>query len=459
MHTRRFPPHFLLLCVIICLTSPLPAIGSSLDPSAFSAIAPDNLISEIASLQNWTTTHRRALHQMPELLFELHETSAYVQAVLASLSIPFTLCARGVGIVADIGTGRAPCVALRADMDALPISETADVDFKSQRSGKMHACGHDSHTAMLLAAARILKSHESSLRGTVRLLFQPAEEGGAGGLVMLKEGVLSRPPQVQMVYGQHIWPTLPSGIIASRSGAIFAAAGFFTVTLNGGGGHAAMPHNTKDTVLAVAHCVSMLQSIVSRSIDPVKEGGVVSVTKISGGNAYNVIPASASFGGTIRALSQEQYTRMEERLRSIVNGVAQASGLTATVRLSSFDDACTDNEEFKGELPGACTYPPMVNNAAAWQLAQSVAAGIVGAERVQEADATMGGEDFGYFMRNTPGVFVLIGSGNEQLGTTHGVHTPLFKLDETVMSTGTAMHVLFAKAALQQLGERLQNEL
>lgn len=316
MRGSSFPP--LLVFLLLCLTCPFRASSSSVDASAFAAIAPDSLISEINSLHNWTTTHRRALHRIPELQFELHETSAYVQAVLTSLSIPFTLCARGVGIIADIGTGRAPCVALRADMDALPITEAVDVDYKSQRPGKMHACGHDSHTAMLLAAARILKSHESSLQGaatgclilqatlssddifsgTVRLLFQPAEEGGAGGLVMLKEGAMSRPPRVQMVYGQHIWPTLPSGIVASRSGPIFAAAGFFTVTLSGGGGHAAMPHNTNDTVLAVAQCITMLQSIVSRSLDPVKGGGVVSITKISGGNAYNVIPAgerAASF--------------------------------------------------------------------------------------------------------------------------------------------------------------------
>jgi metal-dependent amidase/aminoacylase/carboxypeptidase family protein len=177
----------------------------------------------------------------------------------------------------------------------------------------------------------------------------------------------------------------------------------------------------------------------------------------------------------LKAIGEAAPRRCEMCNRFPVNGVAQASGLTATVRpsllphrksvttaqvrLSSFDDACTENEEFVGELPGACTYPPMINNAAAWQLAKSVAATIVGAERVQEADATMGGEDFGYFMRHIPGVFVLIGSGSEPLGTTHGVHTPLFKLDESVLSTGAAMHVMFARAALEQLRQEQQQEL
>ena len=267
------------------------------------------------ALQNWTIDIRRALHQRPELLYELQETAAYVRSVLDGLGVVYNHSIAGHGIVASVGSGL-PCVALRADMDALPIQEEIACEFKSRKEGNMHACGHDAHTAMLLAAVRMLKERESELHGTVKFIFQPAEEGGAGGLRMLEEGVLNAEPRIQRIYALHVWPGMPSGTVASRSGTLMAAAGFFHARFVGRGGHAAMPHTTTDPIMCAANALATLQTVVARNTAPV-EAAVISTTFLRGGSAYNIIPDDVEMGGTMRSLSREGYRLLEEQVACI----------------------------------------------------------------------------------------------------------------------------------------------
>ena len=247
------------------------------------------LLGEAKGIQGWIVELRRRLHRHPELMYEEVETSRLVRETLDGLGISYRWPVAETGVVATLGTGEGPCVALRADMDALPIHEEADVDFRSEVDGKMHACGHDCHTAMLLGAAKLLKEREGDLRGTVKLLFQPAEEGGAGGDRMCKEGALEN-PTVQRAFGIHVWPFAPSGTLAGRAGTFLAAAGCLRIKVTGRGGHAAAPHLNVDPVVTAAKIVTELQTIVSRELDPLG-AGVVSITTMRAGEAFNVIPS------------------------------------------------------------------------------------------------------------------------------------------------------------------------
>ena len=340
---------------------------------------------------------RRRLHQTPELLYELEKISALVRQTLDELGISYQWPVARVGVVATLGSGKAPCVALRADMDALPIHEDVQCDFRSRTAGKMHACGHDAHTAMLLTAARLLKAREASLNGTVKLIFQPAEEGGAGGMMMVEEGVLTAAPRIERIYGLHVWPGLRAGVVASRGGTIMAAAGFFHATLRGHGGHAAMPQTVTDPFVCLAATLSAMQTVVSRNLAPV-EAGVVSTTFVHGGSdpinpAYNIIPGEVSFGGTLRSLTKDGYRFLEERVAQVIGGTSGALGCNHTLRMSSFNATCLTDDAPPG-APGACTFPPTVNARAAWRLVAG-AASALGAE-VVETEPTMGGEDFAY---------------------------------------------------------------
>lgn len=302
------------------------------------------LVKQMAANQtDFLVATRRTLHQTPELMFQEEQTSAAVQDVLQQLGISFTTGwsvntnphvypgPGGYGVVADIGTGEAPCVLLRADMDALPIREQTAVDFRSQRDNCMHACGHDGHTTMLLGAAAILQSVRDAIPGTVRLVFQPAEEGGAGAKRMREEGVLDMEPKPQHAFGMHLWPTLPSGTIAGRPGPLLAAAERFEIVVQGVGGHAAMPHLTVDPVVTASAMVMNLQTIVSRSISPL-QAGVCTISKIeSGEGAFNVIPSSALLRGTVRALSTETLLQLRDRVQHIVDFTAATYGCNATI--------------------------------------------------------------------------------------------------------------------------------
>jgi len=403
-------------------------------------------------IRDWTVKHRRALHEQPELLYNLSETSKYVRGVLDSLHIPYQYPVAQQGIVATIGSGESPCVALRADMDALPIHEELTLDFRSRTDGKMHACGHDAHTSMLLTAARLLKEREESLPGTVKLIFQPAEEGGAGGLAMLEAGVLTAEPQIERIFALHVWPGLPAGTVGGREGTLMAAAGFFHARFVGHGGHAAMPHTTTDPFMAVGAALSGLQTVVARNLAPT-EAGVVSTTFVHGGSAYNIIPGTVEMGGTLRSLTREGYGMLHEKTAAVLRGAAATFGCALNLTVSSFDHDCLRQPPPEG-APGSCTFPPTVNHPNGYATARAAALGLVGdPERVIEMDPTMGGEDFAYFLEHVPGAMMFLGIGNATAGTDVNLHNPRFRMDEAQMPLGAALHVEMALRALRELSQ------
>lgn len=384
-----------------------------------------NILSEAKSIENWVVDIRRRLHQCPELLYELHETAGIVTEVLDGLGIPYQSGIAETGILATIGTGESPCVMLRADMDALPIEEDVDVDFKSRNPGKMHACGHDCHTAMLLGAAKILKQQEAELKGTVKLCFQPAEEGGAGAKRMCDDGIMQN-PKVDKVFGIHVWPMIPTGQLTGRPGPFLAAANSFRITVKGKGGHAAMPHLAIDPVTTSAQIVSQSQTIVSREQDPL-EAAVISFTTIHGGSAFNVIPAEVVIEGTIRSLSTEGHQKLTKRLDSIAKAIAEAHH-------------CEAEFEVTGE-----PYPVTSNDDELWSEVHTMGESVVGKGNFQTCAPMMGGEDFAFYGEFAKTCFVALGSGNEAKGCTFGLHHPKFKADESAFPIGTALHVAFVK--------------
>ncbi|MBP85427.1 MAG: peptidase M20 [Planctomycetaceae bacterium] len=386
---------------------------------------------EAREIHDWITQLRRQLHRFPELMYEEVKTSELVRQTLDELGILYRHPMAKTGLVASLGNGQGPCVALRADMDALPIHEEADVSFRSEYDGKMHACGHDCHTAMLLGAARLLKQREAEINGTVKLIFQPAEEGGAGGQLMRDEGALQN-PAVQRIFGLHVWPQLPTQSIGSRAGVFLAASAFLEMTVRGRGGHAAMPHLTIDPVSVAAKIISELQTIVSRELDPL-DSGVVSIAAIHGGDACNVIPPEVRMKGTVRALSMDVLMHLQQRVREISHNIAEAHRCELEIAFPGND------------------YPPTVNDGECWNVAKELAAELNSDEQVAELPAVMGGEDFAYYTEEVPGCFVAIGVRNEEQGATFGLHHPKFKVDEDALPLGTALHVAFAMKSLNDL--------
>ena len=393
---------------------------------------PEEAKKEAEKISEWIIDIRRELHKHPELMYEEIKTSALVRRELDKLGIKYRSPIAKTGVLASIGNGNGPCVALRADMDALPIHEETDIPFRSEVDGKMHACGHDCHTAMLLGAAKILKSKEEQFNGTIKFLFQPAEEGGAGGKLMREEGVLEN-PDVERIFGLHVWPQMPTGQIGSREGTFLAATTFLDLTIKGVGGHAAVPHLTKDPVLTSAQIITNLQSIISRELDPL-DSGVVSISAIHGGQAANVIPSEVKILGTIRSLTMEGLKKLQKRVKEISETVAKAHGCEAIV-----------------EYPGN-DYPPTVNDGEMWQFAKEIGSEMLGKENVSELDAVMGGEDFAYYTEKVKGCFVVLGMNNPGIDATYSVHHPMFKADEDALHIGTALHTMFALKSLEELG-------
>jgi IAA-amino acid hydrolase len=391
----------------------------------------DSALHDARSIQDWIVKLRRQIHRHPELMYEEVETSRLVQQTLTELDIPFQTGIAKTGVLAQIGDGSGPCVALRADMDALPIQEEADIEFRSEIDGKMHACGHDCHTAMLLGAARLLKQRESDLPGTVKFLFQPAEEGGAGGLRMRDEGALTN-PDVQRIFGLHVWPLTNTGGIASRTGVFLAASGGLEITVRGKGGHAAMPHLSIDPVTTAAKIITELQTIISRELDPL-ESGVISITSVHGGEAYNIIPMEMKLRGTVRALTLNQLNAFQERIQEMAEFIAKANRCEAEVSFPGYN------------------YPPTVNDEHCWQLAQEISGELLGEGSVNESPPIMGGEDFAYYTEKVPGCFVGLGVRNEEIGAEFNVHHPRFKVDEDALPIGAALHVAFAVRSLDEL--------
>ncbi|KAK7231812.1 IAA-amino acid conjugate hydrolase [Aureococcus anophagefferens] len=448
-------------------------------PAAAKMAAPsfEELWNDAGDHMPWVVETRRELHRMPELLFDEHMTSGKIASVLASLGVNFTtgwavntkreeLAAKGfasgaggTGIVAEIGSGGEPCVLLRSDIDALPIHETAPVPWRSEIDGRMHACGHDGHAAMLLGAAAVLKRREADIVGTVRLVFQPAEEGGAGGKRMVEEGALKRFPPVRAAFGFHQWPFLPLGVIGGRPGPMLAATELFDVLVSGVGGHAAMrvgprpptregrarPHHVVDPIVAAAHVVTALQSIASRETDPLSSA-VVSVTMFHAGDAYNVIPAGARVGGTIRSLSFDGLRRVKDRVDAVVLATAAAHRCNASVSWS----------------PDA--YPATVNDPELWEWSARVAAAASVEGEVRTIDPTMGGEDFSFIADEVPSTFLALGQGATDFETTDDdgapvgpfdttvtVHNGRFVLHEDLLRRGVALH---AHLALNYLADQ-----
>ena len=393
-------------------------------------------LSEIASqskeIHQWIVEKRRTIHRHPELMYEEFETSKLVQNTLKELEIPYKKDIAITGVVGTIGNGKGPCIALRADMDALPIHEETDIDFKSEIDGKMHACGHDCHTAMLLGAARVLKENEHKINGTIKLIFQPAEEGGAGGKMMKEQGVLLD-PKVQQIFALHVAGTIPVGTLASKEGTLLAATSSIKILVKGKGGHAAAPHHTNDPVVTGSKIVVELQTLVSRELNPL-EPGVISITMANAGSAYNVIPSTMELQGTIRSLTIEGVSNLQTRVKEVAQSIAKANRCEAEVSFPGND------------------YPPTINDAGCWQLGKSAAKEILGEENLIEMpDPIMGGEDFAYYTEEVPGCFSFLGVGNPDIDAVYDVHHPMFKVDEKALSLGTAIHVNTAIKALENL--------
>jgi hippurate hydrolase len=373
------------------------------------------IIERIAAYHEDMAAWRREIHAHPETAFEEHRTSDFVAAKLASFGLDVHRGLAGTGVVATLSRGDGPAIGLRADLDALHIHEANDFAHRSQHQGKMHACGHDGHTTMLLGAARYL-SEAGRFNGTVHFIFQPAEENEGGGRKMIEEGLFERFP-VEQVYGMHNWPGMPVGHFAVRAGPLMAAFDIFEIVVRGRGSHAAMPHNGIDAVVTAAQIVTALQTISSRNTHPV-EAAVVSVTQIHGGDTWNVIPAEVTLRGTTRSLRPAVRDAIEPAIRRIAEGVAAAHGATVSMRYER-------------------RYPPTINAPGPTENAARVAADVAGEAQVdRDPTPTMGAEDFAYMLEQKPGCYVWIGNGpseNERV-----LHSPHYDFNDEVLPIGAS---------------------
>ena len=367
---------------------------------------------------------RRDIHREPELGFDTEKTAEKVLGALEGLPLDLKTGVAQNGIVATLwGEGEGPTVGLRADMDALPIEEETGLPFASEIEGRMHACGHDGHTSMLVGAAHALSGMRDRLGGTVKFVFQPAEEGGGGGGVMVDEGVAD---DLSSIFALHVWPGLPFGKVATKAGPIMAAADAFEMEIRGSGGHGAMPHLAADAVVIAAQVVTALQTIVSREVDPV-EPAVLTVGEIGAGMAFNIIPEKAHLGGTVRTLNSDLRETMPRRIEAVARGVAK--GMRGDANLDY-----------------TFSYPVTVNDEDAANRALGVAGGLFGEEYVLEPpNPSMAAEDFAYFLEKVPGAFIWLGVGED----VSGLHSPQFAFDEEILPRGSALLAALALEACQ----------
>lgn len=363
---------------------------------------------------------RHHLHAHPELSYQEFRTSAFVQEKLSAVGIPHKVMAETgvVGIIEGRNPGKR-VIALRADMDALPIREENDVPYKSTNEGVMHACGHDVHTTILLGASTILHALRQEWEGTVKLIFQPGEEKNPGGAsLMIREGVLTD-PEPQAIFGLHVHPGLEVGKLSFRGGMVMASADEIYITIRGKGGHAAAPHQTVDTILVASHLVVALQQIISRNRNPLSPS-VLSITSVQGGHTTNVIPSEVKLMGTFRAMDEEWRFRAHALIRQLATELVHGMGAEIDVHID-------------------VGYPMVYNNPALDALARTEARTYIGAENVQETEVRLGAEDFGYYTRQIPGCFYRLGVMNAEKGITSGVHTPTFNIDESAIEIGVGM--------------------
>ena len=374
---------------------------------------------EVEQIKEFMVSIRRHLHKNPEPSWKEFETSKFIKEELKKLNIPYKEIAE-TGIIATIGKGGKK-VALRADIDALEIEELNEREYKSQKRGLMHACGHDAHVAMLLGAAKILKKYESSLLGEVRLIFQPAEELGDGAKKIIEEGGLEG---VENIFGIHVWSGLPTGKVSIGDGEIMASADLFSIKIRGKGGHGSMPHQGVDAAVIASSIVTNLQTIVSREINPL-EPTVVSVGKLISGSRYNIIAHEALIEGTVRSFNDEIRKTIPERIERISKGIAKAHRAEAEL------------EYFWGP-------PPLKNEENSVLRAKKSAEALFGSGAIQPLSKLMAAEDFAYYLKEIPGVFVFVGSGNKEKGTDFPHHHPKFDIDEDALLIGSALHIKYA---------------
>ncbi len=369
---------------------------------------------------------RRTLHQYPELAYHEEKTAELVADMLESMGMTVKRRVGGTGVLGILkGSKKGRVVALRADMDGLPVQEMSDVPFRSKVDGVMHACGHDTHVAMLLGAAKILSDNRAELCGTVKFLFQPAEEhGGRGGAMpMIEDGVMDD-PRVDYVFGLHIEATRKSGVFGVREGAIAAAPDTFKVRIVGRGGHGSAPHETVDPIYAAAHVILALQGVSSRMIDPIRPF-VITVGAVHAGTKENIIPDVATLEGTIRTLDEATRTLAKKRVEEVARGVCKTFGASAEV-------------EFEKDA-----YPVTVNDQKATEEAITVLKRIPGT-RVKRIEAILGGEDFSRFLQKAPGTFYFLGTRNPAKGCVYPNHSSKFKVDEDVLKLGAASLAMLA---------------
>ena len=388
-------------------------------------ISSDKIRSSIQDLQSDLVALRRQIHQQPELGFKEQITAARIASKLTEWGISHQTGIAETGVVAVIQgrkTSLKPrTLAIRADMDALPIQEANDVPYKSQHQGVMHACGHDGHTSIALMTAYYLSQHRDDFAGTVKIIFQPAEEGPGGAKPMIEAGVL-KSPDVDAIIGLHLWNNLPLGTIGVRSGALMAAVERFNLTIQGKGGHGAMPHQTVDSIVLASQIVTALQTIVSRNVNPI-DSAVVTVGQFNAGTAKNVIADTASLAGTVRYFNPNLAEFFYQRIESIVAGICAAYGATYKLDYIKF-------------------YPPVINDENITELVRSVAVDIVETPLgiVPECQ-TMGGEDMSFFLQEVPGCYFFVGSANPDRSLAYPHHHPRFDFDETALATGVEMFV------------------
>jgi len=374
---------------------------------------------EIEAIKDKIISTRRDIHQHPELAFNEHRTAKLVAERLKSLGIDIQTGVGKTGVVGTLrGKNNSKTIALRADMDALPMQETGDLPYKSQNDGIMHACGHDGHTAMLLGTAEALSKKYDQLKGTVKFIFQPAEEGQGGARYMIEDGALEG---VDEIYGLHLWNYQKYGTIGVKAGPIMAAADLFEITIHGKGGHGAAPQGTKDAIVIASHLVQTLQTIVSRNTNPI-ESTVVTIGQINGGYNFNIIADTVNMKGTTRAYTEENRQLIKTRMAEIIKGTKQV-----------FD--CTIDFEYEDG------YPPTVNHPEESEKLLNAAKKIVG-DGASSPYLSMGGEDFSYFLKDVPGCFFFVGSApidKEPLSVPH--HCSHFDFDERALLIGSSVYL------------------
>jgi len=387
---------------------------------------------KIAEMKDWLVETRRTLHMNPELGFEEVETSRLIAGYLEKFGLQVKTGMAKTGVIGLLKGGQpGKTVAIRADMDALPMEEANPVPYRSKVKGKMHACGHDAHVTILLGVARLFSSMGNPVRGNIKWIFQPAEEGGGGGRVLTEEGVLEN-PKVDAIFGAHLFPDLKIGRVGIHEKEGLAATDRFVIKMIGRGAHGAYPHLSRDPITAVGHLITQINTIVSRSISPL-DSAVITIGKVSGGTAFNIIPDEAEILGTVRSLTPKVREELKSRMEQVTQGVAKSFGMD-----HGFDFQYG--------------YPALVNDPEMSHLVATACTKGIGKENVEFIRPSMGGEDFAYYLEKVPGSFFRLGCRNEAKGIVNPFHSSRFDIDEDVLPFGVE---IFARIIDEYLGLRL----